>query len=286
MVHFKTLAGLLALAVSTDAWSGPNYSGFWRVWQDTFDGASGSAPSGGNWHTITGDLGYNGELETYTNSNWNVQLSGGATLQIVPWRSSSAKNGWTSARLESWYTFTPAGGKVTRAEAQIRFGNNSIGNKQGIWPAFWMLGDSLRHGTGWPANGEIDILETINGQLTGYGTLHCDKSPGGICNEGNGIGGSIGIPDQGWHTWRVDIDRRPGDWTAETITWFMDGRQFHQISGGRIGNYNVWNAVAHSPMFFILNVAVGGNWPGYPNGNTQDGYGSMMEVAYVAVYST
>ena len=55
-------------------------------------------------------------------------------------------------------------------------------------------------------------------------------------------------------------DRRPGDWTQETITWFMDGQQYHQVSGARIGNFNVWASLAHNPMYFILNVAVGGSW--------------------------
>jgi beta-glucanase (GH16 family) len=177
-------------------------------------------------------------------------------------------------------------GRLTRVESQLRFGPNSIGNKQGIWPAFWSLGESIRRGVSWPACGELDILETVNGQLTGYGTIHCDVYPGGICNEGSGIGAAIGIPDQEWHTWRLEVDRRPGNWLDESITWYRDGQQFHRVQGNRINNYNVWNALAHSPMFFILNVAVGGNWPGYPNGATQDGYGSMMEVAYVAHYST
>jgi beta-glucanase (GH16 family) len=168
--------------------------------------------------------------------------------------------GWTSGRIESTHTFTPQPGKLTRAEAAIRFGDNPISNKQGMWPAFWMLGDVLRNGGHWPACGELDIFEAVNGQLTGYGTAHCDVYPGGICNESNGIGGNIGIPDQGFHTWRIEIDRRDGNWAAQTITWFRDGEQFHQISGSRIGNANIWATLAQSPLYFILNVAVGGGW--------------------------
>lgn len=230
------------------------------VWQETFAGGGGTSPNQNNWNIITGNLGVNNEMETYSSSTKNVQLSGGNTLQIVPWRDGSAPQGWTSGRLESKYVFTPADGRVTRAESLIRFGSNAPGNKQGIWPAFWMLGNVLRNGGQWPACGEIDVLETVDGRLTGYGTLHCDRFPGGICNEGNGIGNNIGIPDQNWHTWRVEWDRRNGDWQQQTLTWFMDGRQFHQISGARIGNYNVWSSVVYSPVFFILNVAVGGNW--------------------------
>ncbi|CEJ91542.1 hypothetical protein VHEMI07244 [[Torrubiella] hemipterigena] len=279
-------ASVLGLVRQVQAWDPPGYGGFNLVWTDTFGGSGGSSPNQGNWNLITGSLGVNNELEYYTSSTRNVQLSGGNTLQIVPWRDGSAPNGWTSGRLESKYVFSPNNGRVTRAEALIRFGGNNPGNKQGIWPAFWLLGDSIRHGGGWPACGEIDVLETVDGRLTGYGTMHCDQFPGGICNEGNGIGSSIGIPDQSWHTWRVEWDLTNGDWTQQSISWFMDGQLFQRITGSRINNYNVWNAVAHSNVFFILNVAVGGNWPGNPDGNTQDGYGSMMEVAYVAQYST
>jgi beta-glucanase (GH16 family) len=254
-------ASLLSLFVSAAlAWNAPSYSGYNLIWQSTFPGSSGTLPDQGQWNIITGNLGVNAELETYTSSTRNVQTSGGGTLQIVPWRDSSVSGGWTSGRLESKYTFTPVQGRMTMVESQLRFGGNSINNKKGIWPAFWMLGDSIRHGTAWPACGELDILETVNGQLTGYGTVHCDVYPGGICNEGNGIGNNIAIPNQDWHTWRMIFDLRSSDWNSQSITWFMDNQQFHQITGSRIGNQNVWNSLAHSPMYFLLNVAVGGSW--------------------------
>lgn len=254
------ILSVLALAGPSFAWNAPGYSGLNLVWQDNFAGSSGSSPDGGKWNIIQGYLNVNAELEVYTASNRNVQRSGGDTLQLVPWRDGSAQKGWTSGRIESKYTFTPAAGKLTRAEAQIRFGDAPTNQKQGIWPAFWMLGDSIRHGTAWPGCGEVDIMEVVNGQLTGHGTIHCDVYPGGICNEGQGIGASTGYPDQGWHNWRVEVDRRKSSWRDETITWFMDGRQFHQVSGARINNEGVWSALARKPLFFILNVAVGGTW--------------------------
>ncbi|KAH1513834.1 hypothetical protein KXX29_001546 [Aspergillus fumigatus] len=256
---------LPALASLALAWAPPSYSGYTLQWSDSFAGSSATLPNSNNWNIITGNLGVNGELETYTSSTANVQLSGGSTLQLVPWKDSSVSGGWTSGRIESKYTFTPSAGK-------------------GIWPAFWILGSSIRSGTGWPQCGELDILENINGNLVGYGTAHCDVNPGGICNEPNGLGGSITIPDQSWHTWRVTWDRTPSNWQSEKITWYMDGQQFHQITGSQIGNSGVWATLCHDPLFFILNVAVGGYWPGNPNSNTLDGYGSMMEVGYVAVY--
>ncbi|KAF2966793.1 hypothetical protein GQX73_g6771 [Xylaria multiplex] len=235
-------AKLLAFALtvtSVAAEAVPGYSGYNVIWQENFNGAAGSLVNEGNWNIIerSASQNSNNEWQTYTRSNLNHQLSGGATLQIVPLNN----GGWTSARLESKYVFTPPDGRRTMVEAKIRFGANGPAQKQGIWPAFWMLGDSIRHGTGWPACGEVDILEMVNGVLTGYGTVHCDVAPGGICNEFSGIGGNIG---------------------------------------------NVWNSLATTPLYIILNVAVGGDWPGAPNANTLGSWGSEMEVAYVAQYQS
>jgi len=279
----KHICLVLAVVVSAFASNAPDYPGFNVIWQDPFTGNAGTSPNTQVWNLINGHLNVNGELETYSSSTKNVQLSGGSTLQIVPWRNSTVNGGWTSGRMESSYTFTPSAG-VTMAEAKIRFGSTPIANKKGIWPAFWTLGDAIRHGTGWPGCGELDILETVNGQLTGYGTMHCDVYPGGICNEPQGIGGHISFPDQSWHTWRITWDLTSCDWTQQTISWSLDGQQYFQINGARINNLNVWNSVTAKPLYFILNVAVGGGWPGYPDGTTLDGFGSMMEVAYVALY--
>jgi beta-glucanase (GH16 family) len=234
-----SISSVLAAAAFANAWDAPQYAGFNRVWQDSFGGPAGQLPNEGNWNILQGDLGVNNELQVYQRSSRNAQVSGGNTLQLVPWRDGSQPKGWTSGRIESKYTFTPQQGRLTRVEAAIMFGESPTGNKQGIWPAYWMLGDAIRNGTPWPACGEIDILETVNGILTGHSTIHCDVYPGGICNEGNGIGASTGIPDQGWHTWRAEIDRRPGNFLDQSITFFMDGREHHRVTGSRIGNANV-----------------------------------------------
>jgi beta-glucanase (GH16 family) len=254
---------ILGLLVSASvAWDAPQYSGFNKDWQDNFGGTSGTSPNTANWQIINNDNNANHEAEVYTSSEANVQLSGGSTLQLVPFWNG---NQWTSGRIESNFVFTPAEGRITIAEALIRFGDDP--NKQGIWPAFWLLGESLRYGTPWPACGEIDVLEMVNGALTGYGTVHCDVAPGGICHEYNGIGEGIGMPDLNWHAWRVQWDRTSGNWWYETITWFMDGQRFHQVSGSQIGDYNVWQSLAQTPLYFILNVAVGGDWVSLSNIN-------------------
>jgi beta-glucanase (GH16 family) len=260
MVNYQALLSILAVAKSVHAWGAPGYSGYSLVWQDAFAGSGGTSPNTGNWNLINGYLNVNNEYETYTSSTRNIQLSGGNTVQLVPWRDSSTIYGWTSGRMESTYVFTPATGKITRVEAEIRFGGNAQSAKQGMWPAFWLLGDAIRHGVAWPKGGELDIMERVNGVFTGYGTVHCQQASGGICNEPNGIGAAVGIPDDGWHTWRLEFDRTNGDWTQQKITWYFDGGQFHQITGSRIGDYNTWVALCQTPQYFLLNLAVGGSW--------------------------
>jgi beta-glucanase (GH16 family) len=249
---------LLAVAPYLVAGGTPvRYNDFKLDWSDSFEGPAGTSPSTANWDIITGNLGVNNELEVYSSSTQNLRLSGSSTLQIIPLLNDGT---WTSGRIESVFVFTPASGVVTRAEAPIRFGNNSISNKQGYWPAFWILGNSIRSGTSWPECGELDILEMIDGKLTGFGTAHCDVFPGGICNEPDGLGATIAVPDQQWHTWRMEWDRTSGDWETETIVWSMDGQDYHTLAGSDIGNETVWETLAHDPLYFILNLAVGGDF--------------------------
>jgi len=283
-MYLWTLTSIFGVAL---AWGPPNYSSWRILWSDAFAGPSGTLPDQTKWNIINGYLNVNNEYETYIASPHEVQHSGGSTVQLVPWRNSSvAPRGWSSGRLESVYTFVPQPGVRTMAEGLIRFGSHPTTAKQGIWPAFWVLGDSIRHGTGWPACGELDILETVNGQLTGYGTAHCGVFPGGVCNEPLGRGATVPIPNQEWQRWRIIWDRTAGSWEGESVTWYMNEQPFHSLVGTQIGDAAVWESLAHRPLFFILNVAVGGEWPGPPNDSTQDGYGSMMEVAYVALYSS
>lgn len=84
--------------------------------------------------------------------------------------------------------------------------------------------------------------------------------PGGICNEPEGRGSSVAIPSQDWQRWRIVWDRTSGDWRSETITWFMNDQQFHRVRGDEINDHAVWESLAAKPLYFILNVAVGGDW--------------------------
>ncbi|KAK1750942.1 beta-glucanase [Echria macrotheca] len=278
-MHFSAL---LAFSAAALAGAVPQYPGFKTIWSDDFPGNAGDLPNTGLWQVTTG-LHVNNEAQDYTTSNRNIQISGGGTVQLVPNKDGSGK--WTSGRIESKTAFTPQQGKITMVDAVIRFGDGAQSTKQGIWPAFWLLGESIRHGTPWPQCGELDIMETINGAPTAYGTVHCGTPSGGPCNEPVGRASTVGLGDNGWHRWSIKIDRTNSDWRAESIQWLMDGNVYNTVRGSDINDQAVWSTLAHSPMFVILNVAVGGNWPGSPNGNTQGSWGSMMEVEYVGVYS-
>ncbi|KAF4948720.1 hypothetical protein FSARC_13656 [Fusarium sarcochroum] len=277
---FAILTCLVAVATAKRA---PEYSGYSVVWQQSFAGKANTLPSSDTWDIVQKEKNYNNEVQAYIKSKDTLRQSGRKTLQLIPQYSESTKK-WTSSRIESKYTLTPQLGKITRVEASLRLAGTSASRKQGIWPAFWLLGDSARHGVKWPACGEIDVMENVNGQKIGYGAVHCDQAPGGICHEPNGIASNAPLPDDEFHTWRVQLDRRSSNLRSQSITWYVDGRVFHRVTGAEIGDVKTWKSLCHSPLFVIFNVAVGGNWPGVPNRQTKDGESSMMEVAYVAHY--
>ncbi|KAI0155387.1 glycoside hydrolase family 16 protein [Hypoxylon sp. FL1284] len=260
----------------------PAIPGMSIVFAEDFEGPAGGSPSDA-WNVMDA-INTNNEVQTYTTSNQNVQTSGGGTVQFVPRKSASGH--WTSGRIETKGSWTPAPGKVTKIQANILLGDGAAVGKQGLWPAFWALGDAIRHGTQWPQAGEIDIMEQVNGLPTGYGTVHCGTALGGPCIEPMGRAKTVAMPTEGFHTWGVAIDRTSDDWRAQTISWTLDGQSFSTLSGADINDQPVWSTLAHSPLYILLNVAVGGDWPGAPNALTVGGYGSMMEVQWVAVYSS
>jgi beta-glucanase (GH16 family) len=264
-MHFtQILAALASLAAVTQADPSPNYNGYTRKWEATFQGPLGTSPSPVNWIIKQGAQNDNNELQVYTASKANLQFNGAGKLQIIPRRDSTALRGWTSGRIETAFSITPVAGKITRIESSLRVGGNPQKNKQGIWPAFWLLGASFRTGTSWPSCAEIDIMEQVNGQSIGYQVLHCDKYPGGICNEPNGIAKTFSLPDNKFHIYRVEIDRRSSDFKAQSVTWFANGQQVQRVTGAQVNNADVWANIAQKPMNMIFNVAVGGNWVWFP----------------------
>lgn len=181
----KTFASAISFALcATNALaSAPNLSGTeWKktLFLDDFTGGSGSAPSSANWIMQTGTAYPGGpaqwgtfEVETYTKSGTNVRQSGSGNLIITPVKSSSGQ--WTSARIETVRSdfAAPAGGKL-RIDGRIKIPNVSGSAALGYWPAFWAIGGDFRQNrTNWPAVGEIDIMENINGGSSVYNVLHC-----------------------------------------------------------------------------------------------------------------
>lgn len=282
-MRFQTSSVLPLLPALASAIAAPDMPGFNVLFSETFNGAAGTTPNTDVWNIATA-IDTNAEIQTYTTSNINLQNSGGETVQFVPRK--SAAGVWTSGRIETVGAWTPEDGKVMVIQSSILLGGNAQVNKQGLWPAFWCLGDAIRHGTQWPLSGEIDIFEQVNGVPTAYGTLHCGSDAGGPCVEPLGRQASTALPSDGFNTWGVRIDRTNSDWTQQTIQWQLNGATFNTVTGADIADAGTWATLAHSPLYILLNLAVGGDWPGAPNAETLDGYGSMMEVEYVAVYST
>ncbi|MDX6261305.1 MAG: hypothetical protein QOH84_2993 [Kribbellaceae bacterium] len=240
------------------------------IWEDNFDGPAGQAPNASKWRYDIGGSGWgNNEREYYTNSTSNSALDGGGNLVITARRESGGHSCWygtceyTSARLLTAATFTQAYG---RFETRMK-----IPRGQGLWPAFWMLGDG---GAGWPTQGEIDIMENIGKEpSTVHGTIH---GPG--YSGAGGIGAPYTLPNgqkfaDGFHTFTID-------WSPNSIIWYVDGVQYQQRTPADLGG-KTW--VYNHPFFMIMNVAVGGGWPGDPDGSTV--MPQTMTVDYVRVNS-
>ncbi|MDO0926238.1 lectin [Streptomyces sp. TG1A-8] len=241
------------------------------TWSDDFNGAAGSAPDPGKWTLETGGSGNgNSELQYYTNSRDNAALDGNGNLVITARKNTdSGLQCWygscqyTSARLNTARTFTQAYGHF---EARIK-----IPRGQGMWPAFWMLGNDL--GTaGWPNSGEIDVMENIGKEPgTVHGTIH---GPG--YSGSGGIGAPYTLPNgkafaDDFHVFAVD-------WSPNSIKWSVDGQTYQTRTPADVGG-NKW--VYDHPFFVILNLAVGGSWPGNPDASTQ--FPQTMTVDYVRV---
>ncbi|HWB35547.1 MAG TPA: discoidin domain-containing protein [Rugosimonospora sp.] len=286
------VAGFLtvALAPNANAAVGAPPPGFTLTWSDDFTGAAGTGVDTGTWKYDTGP-GSNfgtGEIETMTNSTANVFQDGNGHLVLRALHSGSdPRAGWTSGRIETQAaTFGAPAGGVVRMESRIQQPNVNTTNGAGYWPAFWMLGSTLRTGTTWPTSGEVDILEDINGRSSVFGTLHCGTNPGGPCNESTGLGsGEHACPgcQTDYHDYAVEIDRST---SPEQIRWYLDGTNYFTLSANRVDATTWANAVDH-PFFIIYDLAMGGGFPdafgGGPTSATVSG--AQMNIDWVAVYN-
>ncbi|GHD88297.1 lectin [Streptomyces naganishii] len=227
------------------------------TFSDTFDGPAGAAVDPAKWQTETGDNVNNHERQYYTAGNRNAALDGQGHLVITARRENPAGYQcwygtcqYTSARLNTSGKFAAQYGHV---EARMK-----IPRGQGMWPAFWMLGDDIGQ-VGWPDSGEIDVMENVGFEpSTVHGTIH---GPG--YSGSGGIGAGYTLPGgqafaDAFHTFAVD-------WAPDSITWSVDGNVYERRTPADLGG-KTW--VFNKPFFLILNLAVGGYWPGDPDGST------------------
>ncbi|MFJ6215183.1 family 16 glycosylhydrolase, partial [Streptomyces sp. NPDC092296] len=248
------------------------------VWSDEFNGPSGTAPDNSKWTADPGP-GVNGELEYYTTGNKNTYQDGNGNLVLEARKEVTPGSACPPDSLTGSTTCQYTSGRINTSdhlnftyghvEARIK-----VTGTQGFWPAFWMLGSNFKTGTPWPYSGEIDIMEHV-GKVpdTVYSTLHAPAY-----NGGNGYGSPYTLPGQdfsaAFHTYAVD-------WDSSHMTFSVDGNAFFTVDRTALEKTKgPW--VYDHPFYIILNNAVGGDWPGYPDASTV--FPQKMLVDYVRVY--
>lgn len=245
----------------------------WKVtWSEEFNNAAGWQPSEDTWNfAVIGTGNGNSELQYYIDKPETVSTDGQGNLRIRADKALPGLKCWygeckyTSARISTQNKYEVTYGRI---EARLK-----IPAGQGFWPAFWMLGSNI--GTaGWPGGGEIDIMEAVGKEPNSiHGSLH---GPGYYFREGNHFTKAVTINEpvaNAYHTYA--IEKRPGE-----IVFFFDGKEYQKVTSRDIPAGTTW--VMDQPFFIILNLAVGGAWPGSPNEDTP--FPSDLLVDYVRVY--
>jgi len=253
-------------AGSVDAGAGAELPGWKLVWNDEFDGAKGSKLEASRWVYETGGSGFgNNQLEFDTDRAENASLDGNGELTITAIKESYMGRNYTSVRLKTQGKFEHLYGRY-EIRMRLPFG-------QGIWPAFWMMGADPNN-VGWPTRGEIDVMENIGREPdTIHGTLH---GPG--YSGSNGIGSPSKLMSgqrfaDEYHVFAIE-------WEKDVIRWYVDGKLYQTRTPADLPNGSKW--VYDHPFFLLLNLAVGGEWPGNPDGTTT--FPQTMKVDYVRVY--
>jgi beta-glucanase (GH16 family) len=242
--------------------------GWTLTWADEFNGSDGSPVDPSKWsHDVGGNGWGNQEREYYTDGAQNAVQQGGnlvitaTTAGASQYKCSYGTCQYTSARLLTKMKFAQQYGRI-ESRIQIPFG-------QGLWPAFWMLGSNIST-VPWPGCGEIDIMENIGKEPTMvHGSLHM---------TGANFSGTFTLPNGGkfsdaFHTYAVE-------WDATAIRFYVDDQLYETRTPANVPNGGKW---AFDQSFFILlNVAVGGQWPGNPDTTTT--FPQTMKVDWVRVY--
>lgn len=208
------------------------------------------------WSYDLGKWPYNGETETYTDDN-AVQADGQLVL--------TARSDRTSARLVTRGKFTASYGTV---QARMK-----VPTAQGIWPSIWMLGEN-EPTDGWPRCGEIDIFENIGESNRVYGTMHGPDRAGNHKQIGTWYDVPGGDIADTWHVYGVT-------WTPYSLSWSVDGVTYQTVTRERweaTGGEWVWDR----PFYLVTNIAIGGDWPGYPDSSTS--WPQQMTIDWIRFY--
>jgi beta-glucanase (GH16 family) len=234
------------------------------LWADEFDYTG--FPDAEYWTFEVGGDGWgNSELQYYKANDEDNSWVENGSLKITAIKETYGGRNYTSARILTREKFNFQYGKI-EASLKLPYG-------QGIWPAFWIMGESISD-VGWPACGEIDIMEMVggdNGDNEIHGTAHWDNE-GSHAQYGGSYSLSGGIFADTFHTFTVE-------WDPSSIRWFLDGQQFHVLSITSAGLSEF-----HNDFFILLNLAVGGRWPGDPDQSTV--FPQTLEVDYIRVYKS
>ena len=275
-IHHAILALLIlltALPVYAQSANSPDKSpgSDWIVtWSDEFNGPDGSLPDPNKWTVESGGYGWgNDELECYTPRAQNARIEKGSLVIEADKENltcaDGARRAYTSARLKTQGHFSQ---KYGRFEARIR-----VPSGKGMWPAFWMLGDDFST-AGWPACGEIDIMENAGGSEPAiiHGSLH---GPGYI--EAKSLTATYTLPkgafSDDFHVFAIE-------WAPRVVRFFVDGQLYSTRTPANVPAGKRW--VYDQPFFILVNLAVGGSMPGNPDDSTV--FPQRMLVDYVRVY--
>ncbi len=243
--------------------------GWTLSWSDEFNQKDGTLPDPAKWKIETGGNGWgNKELEYYTNRTQNLHVRKG-NLEMIALKehyvgADGVTREYTSARLNTLGKFEQAYG---RFEARIK-----IPYGQGIWPAFWMLGNDSET-TGWPGCGEIDIMENIGREpAIVHGTIH---GPG--YSGAKGIGAPYSLASG---RFADEFHVFAAEWEPQQIRFYVDDHLYATQTPADLPTATKW--VYDHPFYVILDLAVGGEWPGNPDGTSS--FPQTLLVDYVRVY--
>ncbi len=265
------LSALLLFGSSVSPSAEPAFDSKWVLtWSDEFNAPDGTPVDSQKWTAEIGGNGWgNNELEYYTNRLSNAhQEHGSLVIQAVRETYTGAdgvQRDYTSARLKTQHKYSQAYG---RFEARIKMPKG-----KGVWPAFWLLGDDIGSAH-WPNCGEIDIVENIGIEPSiVHGTIH---GPG--YSGAHGIGSPFTLPNN--ERFSGDFHLFAVEWEPEEIRFYVDDHLYATRRPSDLPTGTKW--VYDHPFFIILNLAIGGNWPGSPDDTTQ--FPQKMLIDYVRVY--